>query len=128
MHDTSHNADLTSLPFELKMTEFHDKKPGGTMSAGIPSIHNTNSTLNYPKAPGDLLNVPDGMSRGDIQEMAESGGQWQRTACEVTGNDGMASPAPNMADRLSEMMMGNGPIPSSRKRPINAVKHQCMST
>ena len=45
-HNTSCNADLTSLPFELKMTEFHDKKPGGTTPAGIPSIHNTNSTLN----------------------------------------------------------------------------------
>ena len=40
----------------------------------------------------------------------------------------MASPAPNLADRTPEMTTGNGPIPSSRKRPINAVKHQCTST
>ena len=33
-----------------------------------------------------------------------------------------------MADRTSEMTMGDSPIPSSRKRPINAVKHQHMST
>ncbi|KIM61157.1 hypothetical protein SCLCIDRAFT_1216270 [Scleroderma citrinum Foug A] len=72
--------------------------------------------------------MPDGMSRGDIQETAESEGQWQHTAREVTRNDAMASPAPNLADRMSEMMMGNGPIPFLRKRPINAVKHQCMST
>ena len=114
VHDTSHNADLTSLPFELKMTEFHDEKPGGTTPAGIPSIHNTNSTLNYSKDLGDPPNMPDGMSRGDIQKMAESGGQWQRTAREVTRNDAMALPAPNLADRTSEMTMGDSPIPFSR--------------
>ena len=127
-HDPDRDEDLSSQPFELKMTEFHDEKPSGTTPAGIPSIHNTNSTLSYPKAPGDLLNAPDGMSRGDIQEMAESEGQWQRTAHEVTRNDAMASPAPNLADRTSEMTTGDGPIPFSRTRPINAVKHQHMST
>ena len=128
VHDTSHNADLTSLPFELKMTEFHDEKPGSTTPAGIPSIHNTNSTLNYPKAPGDLLNAPDGMSRGDIQEMAKSEGQWQRTTREVTRNNTMALPAPNLADRTSEMTMGDGPIPFSRTQPKKTVKHQYKST
>ena len=114
-HNPDCDADLTGPPFELKTTEFHDKKPSGTTPAGIPSIPNTNSTNNYPKDPGDPPNMPDGMSRGDNQEMAESGGQWQRTMCEVTRNDGMASPAPNMADRSSEMMMGDGPIPFLRK-------------
>ncbi|KIM66801.1 hypothetical protein SCLCIDRAFT_1210857 [Scleroderma citrinum Foug A] len=127
-HDTNRDKDLTSLPFELKTTEFRNEKPSGTTPAGIPSIHNTNSTTIYSKAPGNLPNAPDGMSRGDIQKTAESGGQWQRTAREVTRNDRMASPAPNTADRMSEMMMGNGPIPFSRKRPINAVKYQRMST
>ena len=51
------------------MIEFHDEKPSGTMPAGIPSIPIKNSTLNYSKDPGDLLNMPDGMSRGDNQEM-----------------------------------------------------------
>ncbi|KIM58932.1 hypothetical protein SCLCIDRAFT_27638 [Scleroderma citrinum Foug A] len=76
-HNPYHDTDLTSPPFKLKMTEFHDEKPSGTMPAGIPiipSTDNTNSTLNYPKAPGNLPNTPDGMLRGDIQEMAESGG------------------------------------------------------
>ena len=94
VHDPDHDADLTSPPFKLKTTEFHDEKPSGTTPAGIPSIHNTNSTLNYPKALGDPPNAPDGMSRGDNQETAESRGQQQRTMHEVTRNDGMASPAP----------------------------------
>ena len=72
-HNPDHDADLTSPPFKLKTTEFHDEKPSGTTPAGIPSIPNTNSTNNYPKDPGDPLNAPDGMSRGDIQETAESG-------------------------------------------------------
>ena len=127
-HNPDHDTYLTSPPFKLKMTEFHDETPSGTMPAGIPSIHNTNSTPNYPKDPGDPLNVPDGMSRGDNQETAENGGQWQRTMREVTQNDKMASPAPNMADRTSEMTMGDSPIPFSRTRPINAVKHQHKST
>ena len=83
-HDPDHNEDLTSLPFKLKTTEFLDEKPSSTTPAGIPSIPNTNSTLNYPKAPGNLPNAPDGMSRGDIQKMAESRGQWQHTTREVT--------------------------------------------
>ena len=112
-HDTNHDKDLTSLPFELKMTEFCDEKPSGTTPAGIPSIHNTNSTNNYPKDLGDPPNAPDGMLRGDIQETAKIRGQWQCTVCKVTRNDKMASPAPNMADRTSEMSTGNGPIPSS---------------
>ena len=48
--------------------------------------------------------------------------------CEVNRNDGMALPAPNMADRMSGMMMGDSPTPLSRKQPKNAVKHQLMST
>jgi len=68
------------------------------------------------------------MSRGDDQETAENGGQWQRTMHEVNRNDGKASPAPNLADRTSEMTTGDGPIPSSRTRPKNAVKHQHQST
>jgi len=40
----------------------------------------------------------------------------------------MASPAPNVADRTSEMTTGDGPTPSSRTRPKNTVKHQRMST
>ena len=36
MHDPDRDADLTSPPFELKTTEFHDEKPSGTMPAGIP--------------------------------------------------------------------------------------------
>ena len=127
-HDPDRNADLTSQPFELKMTEFHSETPGSTMPAGIPSIPNTNSTLNYPKALGDPPNAPDDTSRGDDHEMAENRGQWQRTMHEVTQNDTMALPAPNLADRTSEMTTGNGPIPFLRTQPINAVKHQCMST
>ena len=114
-HDPDHNADLTSPPFELKMTEFRDEKPSGTTPAGIPSIHNTNSTTIYSKDPGDPPNVPDGMLRGDNQETAESRGQRQCTTHEVTQNDAMALPAPNLADRTSEMATGNGPIPSSQK-------------
>ncbi|KIM66602.1 hypothetical protein SCLCIDRAFT_21750 [Scleroderma citrinum Foug A] len=111
-HNPDRDADLTSPPFKLKTTEFHDKKPSSTTPAGIPSIPNTNSTNNYPKDPGDPLNAPDGMSRGDIQETAKSGRQWQCTTCEVTRYDGMALPAPNLADRMSEKSMGNSPIPS----------------
>ena len=107
------DEDLNSQPFELKMTEFCNKTPSSIMPAGIPSIPNTNSTLIYPKAPGDLPNVPDGTSRGDDQETAESGGQQQCPTHEVTRNDKTASPAPNMADRTSEMSTGDGPIPSS---------------
>jgi len=110
------------------MTKIHDEKPSGTTPAGIPSIPNTNTTTIYPKDLGDPPNAPDGMSRGDDQETAESGGQWQRTTREVNQNDRMASPAPNLADRTSEMMTGDGPTPSSRTRPKNAVKHQRMST
>ena len=65
-HNTNHNEDLTSLPFELKTNKFHDRTPSGTMPAGIPiipSIPNTNSTTIYPKDLGDPLNVPDGTSR-----------------------------------------------------------------
>ena len=112
-HDPDCNADLTSQPFKLKMTEFHDKTPSSTTPAGIPSIPNTNSTLNYPKAPGDLPNAPNGTSRGDDHEMAKNGGQWQHTMHKVTRNDTMALPAPNLADRTSEMMTGNGSIPFS---------------
>ena len=42
VHNTNCDKDLTSLPFELKTTEFHDEKPSGTTPAGIPSIPNTN--------------------------------------------------------------------------------------
>ena len=83
-HDPYRDTDLSSQSSELKTTEFHDEKPSGIMPAGIPSIPNTNSTLNYSKAPGNPPNAPDGTSRGDGHEMAESGGQWQRTAREVT--------------------------------------------
>ena len=48
--------------------------------------------------------------------------------CEVTQYNGMASSAPNLADRMSKKSMGNSPIPSLRKWPINTMKHQCMST
>ena len=127
-HNPDHNADLTSQPFELKMTEFHDETPGSTMPAGIPSIPNTNSTLNYPKSLGDPPNAPDGTSRGDDHKTAENGGQWQHTMREETPNDGMASPAPNTADRTSERTTGNGPIPFSRTQPKKTVKHQHKST
>ena len=96
-HNPDRDADLTSPPFELKTTEFHNKKPGSTMPAGIPSIPNTNSTNNYPKDPGDPLNMPDGLLRGDNQEMAKSRGQWHHTTHEVTRNNRMASPAPKRA-------------------------------
>ncbi|KIM69160.1 hypothetical protein SCLCIDRAFT_19783 [Scleroderma citrinum Foug A] len=128
VHNPYRDTDLSSQSSELKTTEFHDEKPSGIMPAGIPSIPNTNSTLNYSKALGNPPNAPDGTSRGDDHEMAESRGQWQRTTRKVTRNDAMASLAPNLADRMPEMTMGNGPIPSSQKRPINAVKHQCTST
>ena len=130
-HDTNHNEDLTSLPFEPKTNKFHDRTPSGTTPAGIPiipSIPNTNSTTIYPKDLGDPLNAPDGTSRGDDHETAENGGQWQRTTHEVTRNDAMASPAPNLADRTSEMTTGDGPIPFSRTRPKKTVKHQRVST
>ena len=78
-HNPDRDADLTSLPFELKTTEFHDEKPSSTTPAGIPSIHNTNNTKIYSKDPGDLPNVPDGMLREDNQETAKSRGQWQCT-------------------------------------------------
>ncbi|KIM63732.1 hypothetical protein SCLCIDRAFT_23916 [Scleroderma citrinum Foug A] len=81
-HDPDCDADLTSPPFELKTTEFHDKKPGSTTPAGIPSIPNTNSTTIYPKDPGDSLNMPDGTSRGDDHKTAENGEQWQCTVHE----------------------------------------------
>jgi len=129
-HDTDCDEDLSSQPSKLKMTQIHDKKPSGTMLTGIPNIPSTpstNSITNYPKDPGDPLNAPDGMSRGDIQETAVNGGQWQRTAHEVNRNDGKASPAPNLADRTSEMTTGDGPIPSSQQRPKSAVKHQQKS-
>ena len=130
-HDTDCDEDYSNLSSELKTTEFHDEKPSRATPAGIPNIPSTpstNTTIIYPKAPGDLPNTPDGMSRGDIQETAVNGGQWQRTVRKVNRNDGMASPAPNTADRTSEMTTGDGPIPSSRTRPKNAVKHQHMST
>ncbi|KIM59480.1 hypothetical protein SCLCIDRAFT_27301 [Scleroderma citrinum Foug A] len=127
-HDPDHDTDLTSLAFKLKMTEFRNKTPSGTTPAGIPSIHNTNSTTIYSKDLGDPPNTPDGMSRGDNKETAENGGQWQRTAREVTRNDAMASPAPNLADRTSEMTTGNNPIPFSRTQPKKTVKHQHQST
>jgi len=118
VHDTDHDNDYnTSLTFKLKMTKIHDKKPSGTMSTGIPNIPSTlstNTTIIYPKDLGDPPNAPDGMSRGDNHEMAENRGQCQHTMHKVNQNDGMASPAPNMADRMSEMMMGDGPIPSSQ--------------
>ena len=75
-HNTDCDNDHSSLPSKLKMTEIHDKKPSGTMPAGIPNIPSTNSTTIYPKDPGNLPNAPDGTLRGDDQEMAESGGQW----------------------------------------------------
>ena len=112
-HDPDRDEDLTGQLFELKMNKFHDRMPSGTTPAGIPSIHNTNNTNNYPKDLGDPPNTPDGTSRGNDQETAESGGQWQRTMHEGNRNNGMASPAPNMADRMSEIMTGDGPIPSS---------------
>ena len=117
VHDTDHESGHSSLTSTLKTTEIHNKKPSGTTPAGIPiipSTDNTNSTLNYPKDPGDPPNTPDGTSRGDDQEMAESGGQWQRTTCKVNRNDEKASPAPNTADRTSRMTTGDGPIPLSR--------------
>ena len=127
-HDTDRDEDHSSHLSELKTTEFHDEKPSSNLPAGIPNIPSTNSTTNYLKDLGEPPNAPDGTLRGDVQETAESGGQWQCTVRKVNWNDGMASPAPNLADRTSEMMTGNGPTPSSRKWPKNAVKHQHQST
>jgi len=131
-HDTDRDNDYTiSLTSELERTDIHDRKPSSITPTGIPIIPGTPSTnnmLNYPKDLGDPPNVPDGMSRGDIQETAVNGGQWQRTACEVNRNDEMASPAPNTADRTSEMATGDSPVPLSRTRPKIAVKHQHKST
>jgi len=124
-HNTDRDNDYTiSLTSELETINIHDRKPSGTTPAGIPSIPNTNTTTIYPKDLGDPPNAPNGMSRGDIQEMAENGGQWQRTTCKVNRNDRKASPAPNMADRTSGMTTGDGPIPLSQKQPKNAVKYQ----
>ena len=67
------------------------------------------------------------MSRGDSQETAESGRQWQRTMREVNQNDKMASPAPNKADRMQETM-GDSPVLSLEMQPKKTVKHQHMST
>ena len=111
-HNTDCDEDHSSRPSKLKMTEFHNEKPSSNSLAGIPSIPSTNTTTIYPKDPGDPPNAPNGTSRGDVQETAEIGGQWQRTVHKVNQNDRMASPAPNTADRMSEMTMGNGPIPS----------------
>ena len=127
-HDTDRDEDLCSQPSELKVTKIHDEKPSGTTPAGIPSIPNTNGTTNYPKDPGEPPNAPDGMSRGDNQETAESGRQWQRTTRGVNRNDGTASPAPNLADRTSEMATGDSPVLLSRTRPKKTVKHQQKST
>ena len=130
-HDTDRESGHSSLTSTLKTTKIYDKKPSGTTPAGIPiipSILNTNSTTIYPKDPGDPPNVPDGTSRGDDHKTAESGGQWQRTMRKVTRNNKTALPAPNLADRTSEEMTGDDPIPSSQTQPINAVKHQRMST
>jgi len=127
-HDTDCETGHSGLPSELKMTEFHDEKPSSGTLAGIPSIPNTNNMLNYPKDLGNPPNTPNGTSRGDVQETAKNGGQWQRTMHEVNQNDGKASPAPNTADRMSEMTTGDGPIPFLRKQPKNSVKHQHQST
>ena len=127
-HDTDRDNDHSSLTSELKTTEIHNEKPSGTTPAGIPNIPSTNSTSIYPKDLGELPNVPDGTSRGDNQEMAKSRRQWQCTMHEVNRNNGTASPAPNLADRMSKITTGDGPIPSSQTQPKNTVKHQCMST
>jgi len=86
-HDTDRDNNYTiSLTSELERTDIHDRKPSSIMLTGIPIIPGTPSTnnmLNYPKDPGDPPNAPDGMSRGDIQETAVNGGQWQRTVCKV---------------------------------------------
>ena len=112
-HNTDHDNDYsTSLPSKLKTTQIHDKKHSSTTPAGIPSIPNTNNTTIYPKDLGEPPNAPDGMLRGDDQETAKNGGQWQCTMCKVNRNDEMASPAPNTADRMSEMTTGDGPISS----------------
>ena len=126
-HDTDRDEDHSSHLSELKTTEFHDEKPSSNLPAGIPNIPSTNSTTNYLKDPGEPPNAPDGTSRGDVQETAESGGQWQRTTREVNRNDGTALPAPNLADRTSEMATGDSPVLLSRTRPIKTVKHQRMS-
>ena len=106
-HDTDCDEDYSNLSSELKTTEFHDEKPSRATPAGIPNIPSTPSTTTiYSKDPGDPLNAPDGMSRGDIQETAESGGQWQRTVRKVNRNNEKASPAPNLADRTSGGMTG----------------------
>jgi hypothetical protein len=126
--DSARTADTvegTSAAAELKTTEIRDEKPCSTKPTGIPS---TTSTTTYPKDPGDPPNAPDGTSRGDVQETAESGGQWQRTVRKVNRNDEKASPAPNLADRTSEVTTGDGPISISRTRPIKTVKHQHKST
>ena len=133
-HNTDRDNDHSSLTSELKTTEIHNQKPSGTMPTGIPNIPiipstpSTNNTVICLKDLGEPPNVPDGTLRGDVQEMAKSGGQWQRTMHKVNWNDELASPAPNMADRTSGMTTGDGPIPLSRKRPKNAVKHQHQST
>jgi len=129
-HDTDRDNDYTiSLTSELETTNIHDRKPSGSTPTSIPIIPSTASTTtNYPEDPGDPPNMPDGMSRGDIQETAKSGVQRQRIVRKVNRNDGMASPAPNLADRTSEMTTGDGPTPSSRTRPKNTVKHQHKST
>jgi len=116
--DPDCNRDHGRHLFEPKTTKIHDQKPSGTTPTGIPNIPSTpstNTTIIYPKDPGDPPNPPDGTSRGDVQETAESGGQWQRTTREVNRNDRTASPAPNLADRTSEMATGNSPIPLLRK-------------
>jgi len=130
-HDTDRETGHSGLPSELKTTEIHDEKPSGTMPTGIPiipSTPSTNNTVIYLKDPGEPPNAPDGTSRGDVQETAENGGQWQRTMHEVNRNDETASPAPNLADRMSEVTTGDGPISLSRTRPIKTVKHQHKST
>jgi len=131
MHNTDRETGHSGLPSKLKTTEIHNEKPSGTTPTGIPiipSTPSTNNTVIYHKVPGDPPNMPDGMLRGDIQEMAESRQQQQCTTHEVNRNDEMASPAPNMADRTSEMTAGDSPIPLSRKQPKNVVKHQHQST
>jgi len=131
VHDIDRDEDHSSLSSELKTTEIHNEKLSGTTPAGIPNIPSTpstNTTTIYPKDPGDPPNTPNGTSRGDVQETAEIGGQWQRTMRKVNRNDGKASPAPNLADRTSKMATGDGPIPFSCKRPKNTVKHQHKST
>ena len=88
------NRDHGCHLFELKMTKIYNRKPSSIMPAGIhniPSTPSTNNTVIYPKVLGDLPNTPDGMLRGDIQETAKSGQQWQHTKHEVNQNDRKAS-------------------------------------